>query len=152
MTAKRYLTKEGLEKFKKELDYLEKVKRREVSEKIRHTASQGDLKENAGYDAAKEEQGFVEGRIKELKAVLAQAEVIESNAGEKVQIGSMVFLSSKEGKDEYQIVGPEEADISSGKISFRSPLGEALLDKKKGEKLRVETPGGKKEYKISDIK
>jgi len=149
---KKYLTLEGLEKFKKELEYLENVKRKEVSEKIGHAASQGDLKENADYDAAKDEQGFVEGRIRELKGIIAQAEVIEKKETGKVRIGSFVFLNSSEGKEKFQIVGPEEADILNNKISFKSPLGEAILNKKKGDVVRINTPDGKKEYKIEEIR
>ncbi|PIV45260.1 MAG: transcription elongation factor GreA [Candidatus Nealsonbacteria bacterium CG02_land_8_20_14_3_00_37_10] len=184
----KYLTREGLEKFKKELDYLEKVKRKEVSERIRHTASQGDLKENAGYHAAKEEQGFIEGRIKELKEILSQAKIIEKGEGNKVQIGSFVCLElleedkssshtelpqeakvkkktesslppspckrglEDEGEKSFQVVGPEEADILQGKISFKSPLGSAILDKKKGDIVEINTPEGKKEYEIIEIK
>jgi len=148
----KYLTKEGLEKLKKELEHLETVKRKEVSERIRHTASQGDLKENAGYDAAKEEQGFVEARIRELKSIINQAQVISNKGNDKVQIGCSVLLESTDGKDEFQIVGPEEADILEGKISFKSPLGGALLEKKKGDIIKIETPSGQKEYKIIQIK
>lgn len=147
----KYLTPEGLEKLKKELEYLQNIKRKDISENIRHTASQGDLKENAGYDAAKDEQGFVEGRIKELGEIIGQAEVIEKKESNKVQIGSFVFLSSGEGEEKFQIVGPEEADILGNKISFESPLGEALLGKKKGDIVKVNAPGGKKEYKIVEI-
>ena len=165
----KYLTKEGLEKLKKELDYLEKVKRKEISERIRHTVSQGDLKENAGYDAAKEEQGFIEGRIKELKEILSQAKIIEKREGNKVQIGSFVCLESfeedksssrpsprKRGSEaegeSFQVVGPEEADILQGKISFKSPLGSAILNKKKGDIVKIDTPEGRKEYEIVEIK
>ena len=137
---------------KKELEYLEKVKRKEVSEKIKYTASQGDLSENAGYDAAKEEQGFVEGRIKELKDIIAQAKVIEKKESGNVQIGSFVVLNSEEGKNKFQIVSPEEADILKGKLSFESPLGAALLNKKKEDIVKIDTPGGLKEYKINEIK
>ena len=147
----KYLTPEGFEKMKKELEYLEKVKRKEVSEKLKHTASQGDLSENAGYDAAKEEQGFIEGRIKELKEIIAQAEVIEKKESGKVQIGSFVVLNTEEGKNKFQIVSPEEADILKGKLSFESPLGEALLNKKMGDIVKIDTPGGLKEYKIIEI-
>ncbi len=147
----RHLTPEGLEKIKKELEYLEKIKRKEVSERIRQAASQGDLKENAGYDAAKEEQGFVEGRIKELKEIIAQAKLIEKKESNKVQIGSIVSLNSSEGEEKFQVVGPEEADILNGKISFKSPLGEAILNKKRGDTIKINTPGGKKEYKIIEI-
>ncbi len=148
----KYLTKEGLEKLKAELFHLETVRRREVSERIRHTASQGDLKENAGYDAAKEEQGFVEARIREIKEILSQAEIIEKKGNDKVQIGCSVTLSSGPGKENFQIVGPEEADILNNKISFSSPLGQAILNKKRGDIIKVQTPGGEKEYKVIDIK
>ena len=149
---KKYLTREGLEKLKKELGYLEKIKRKEISEMIKQAVSQGDLTENAGYDAAKEEQGFVERRIRELKTIIAQAEVIEKKENGKIQLGSFVFLKSSEGKEKFQIVSPEEADILNNKISFKSPLGEALLNKKKGNIVRINTPDGKKEYKIDKIR
>ncbi len=164
----KYLTKEGLQKFKKELDCLENVKRKEVSERIKHAASQGDLKENAGYHVAKEEQGFIEGRIKELKGILSQAKIIEKRDSNKVQIGSFVGLESfKEDKssfhpsprkrgsesfeEDFQVVEPEEADILNNKISFKSPLGEAILNRKKGDVVEVDTPEGKKEYKIIKV-
>jgi len=147
----RYLTAEGLEKLKKELDCLQNVKRKEVSERIRHTASQGDLKENAAYHMAKDEQGFMEGRIRELREILSQAEVIKKGGSEKVEIGSTVFLKSKDEESKYQIVGPEEADILCGKISFKSPLGGAILGKKKGESVRIKTGDGLEEYKIVSI-
>jgi len=149
---KRYLTQEGLEKLKKELDNLENVKRKEVTERIRHTASQGDLKENAGYHMAKEEQGFIEGRIKELKEIINQAEIIsKKDKKEEVQIGSLVQLEFDGKKEEFQLIGPEEADILNNKISFKSPLGESILNKKKGDIVIVETPDGQKKYKIFDI-
>lgn len=146
------LTKEGLEKVKKELDYLENVKRREVSERIRHAASYGDLKENASYTEAKDEQGFVEARIRELKATLGQAEVIERGKGDDAQVGCSVTVKSKDGQETFQIVGEAEADVLCGKISLKSLLGSALLGKKKGETVKVKTPGGEMIYKIVDIK
>jgi len=147
----KYLTSEGLEKFKKELEYLKTVRRKEVSKRIEHTAAQGDLSENAGYDAAKEEQGFIEGRIKELGEIIAQANVIKNIKKDKIQIGSTVLLESNEGKDKFQIVGPEEADILKGKISFESPLGRALLSKKKKETVKINTSDGVREYKIIEV-
>jgi transcription elongation factor GreA len=148
---KRYLTQEGLEKIKNELFDLENVKRKEVTERIRHTAAQGDLKENAAYHMAKDEQGFMEERIKELKEIINQAEIIKTKGKEAVQIGSLVSLESKDGKDAFQIVGPEEADIMKNKISFKSPLGESLLNKRKGDTVLIQTPDGEKKYKICDI-
>jgi transcription elongation factor GreA len=147
----KYFTKEGLDKLEKELAYLQDVKRKEISERIRHTAAQGDLKENAAYHMAKDEQGFTEGRIRELKDVLSQAEVIKGGKGETVEIGSTVFLKSKDEESKYQIVGPEEADIMCGKISFKSPLGEAIFGKKKGDVVKFETVDGPKEFKIVSI-
>jgi transcription elongation factor GreA len=148
---KRYLTKEGLEKLKKELFELENVKRKEVTERIRHTAAQGDLKENAAYHMAKDEQGFMECRIKELKEILSQVEVIKNQGNETVRVGSVVSLESEYGKDQYQIVGPEEADIMNNRISFKSPLGESLLNKKKNDIVSINTPDGEKKYKVCDI-
>ncbi|MFH1181043.1 MAG: transcription elongation factor GreA [bacterium] len=152
----KYLTAEGLEKLKKELDHLEKVERREISEKIRQTAAFGDLKENFAYHEAKDAQGFLEGRIRELKGVIAGAKVIEKNRSGKVQAGSIVLLDSsdgqREGKEEFQIVGPEEADIFKGKISYQSPLGAALLGKTKGDKAVIKSSDGIIEYKILEIK
>ena len=148
---KKYLTREGLEKLNKELEYLEKVKRKEVSEKIRHTASEGDLKENAGYDAAKDEQGFVEGRIRKIKGIVAEAQIIGNKENNKVEIGSFVSLISGEGEEKFQIVGSEESDILDNKISFESPLGGALLNQKKGDIVKIKVPSGKKEYKIAEI-
>ncbi len=147
----KYLTPEGLEKLKKELEHLKTVKRKEVSKKIERTAAQGDLKENAGYDAAKEEQGFIEGRIKKLSEIIAQANIIKRKEKDKVQIGSTVSLESNNGKDKFQIVGSEEADVLEGKISFESPLGEALLGKKKGDSVRINTPDGIKGCRIIEI-
>ncbi len=147
----KYLTKEGLEKLNKELEYLKNIKRKEVAEKLKQAISEGDLKENAGYDAAKDEQGFVEGRIKELEKIIGQAEMIEKKESNKVQIGSFVSLSSNDGEEKFQIVGPEEADILENKISFKSPLGKALLRKKKGDTVKINAPSGKKEYKITEI-
>jgi transcription elongation factor GreA len=147
-----YLTAEGLEKLKKELDYLEKVKRKEVSETLVHTISFGDISENAAYDQAKEAQGFLEGRILELKEILSNVKLIGKSRMGNVQIGSTVLLCSAGGKEQFQIVGPEEADVLNGKISHVSPLGGVVLGKSKGDKFVIKTPGGAVEYKILDIK
>lgn len=136
---------------KKELEHLEKVRRKEISEKIGHTASQGDLSENAGYDAAKEEQGFVEGRIRELKEIINQARVVEKKEDGRVQIGSIVCLDLDGKEEKFQIVSPEEADVLNNKISLKSPLGEQLVGKKKGEKVKISTSEGEKEYKIKEV-
>ncbi len=147
----KYLTQEGLEKLKKELDYLKQVKRKEIAERLRHTASFGDLTENFAYQQAKEDQAFLEGKILELEKIISQAQIIEKNKGEKVQIGSLLELISNKKKLKIQIVEPEEAAPQKGKISSQSPLGEALLGKVEGEKIKIETPEGKIEYKILKI-
>jgi len=144
----KYLTPEGLEKLKKELEHLKTVERKEVLKRIKHAAAHGDLKENAGYHAAKEDQGFIEGRIIKLSEVIAQAQIIKKEKNDQVQIGSIVSLESSDGKDKFQVVEPEEADISARKISLKSSLGEALLGKKKGDLVKFNTPDGLKEYKI----
>lgn len=148
----KYLTREGLEKIKKELEHLKNVDRKEVVKRISHAASHGDLKENAGYHAAKEDQAFIEEKIKRLTETINQAEVVEKKKSSEIEIGSIVHLESKKSKDKYQIVEPEEADISAGKISLKSPLGQALLSKKKGDVVVFNSPDGAKEYKITEVK
>lgn len=150
-TMAKQLTKEGFEKLKEELNNLKTVARKEVQERIRHAAAHGDLKENAGYHAAKEDQSFIEGRILQLEDIINQAQVIKKQSGGGVQIGSVVCIESKDGKDKYQIVEPEEADILLDKISLKSSLGEALLGKKKGDIVKFVTPDGIKECKIISL-
>lgn len=147
----KHLTQEGLEKLKKELIHLKTVARKEVQERIRSSAAHGDLKENAGYHAAKEDQSFIEGKIIQLQDIIAQAEIVGKNTGDKVQIGSVVCLKSKDGEDKYQIVEPEEADIAADKISLKSALGASLLGRKKGDIVKFATPNGVKERQITKI-
>ena len=147
----KYLTPEGLKKLKEELDYLKNVERKKVAEKLKHAAAFGDLSENAAYDEAKEAQGFLEGRISELRDVISQAKIIEKKGTEKVQIGSSVLVSSDGKEKRFRIVGSEEVDILKGKISYQSPLGKALLNKNRGDKVGVDVPEGKIEYKIIAI-
>lgn len=148
----KYLTPEGLEKMKNELNRLENVERRELAEKLNYAISFGDLKENAAYHQAKEAQGFLEGRVRELKAIIACARVIEKKAGGAVQMGSTVKVLCSGAEQEFQIVDPQEADIFHGKLSCNSPLGELLLGETKGGTVCLDTPGGKAEYKILDVK
>ncbi len=136
---------------KKELEQLKTVSRKEVQERIRRSAALGDLKENAGYHAAKEDQSFIEGRILQLQDIINQAQTIEKKPSRGVQIGSVVYLKSGDGDDKYQIVEPEEADIMAGKISLESSLGKALLGKKKGDVVKFQTPDGIREYKITSL-
>lgn len=148
----KYFTKEGLEKLKEELKYLENDKRKEVAEKLKYAISFGDLKENAAYDEAKDAQGFLEGRISDLKKIIIGAKIIKVEKTGKVQIGSAVVLFYDGQKEEFQIVGPEEADINAGKISHLSPLGKTLLGKSEGEKVIVKNAENGIEYKIIEIK
>lgn len=148
----RYLTPEGLEKLKKELEYLEKVERRKIAKALKELIAQGDLSENAAYQITKENQVLLEKKIQELKEIINNAQILEKPKGDVVGIGSFVYLKSKKNKLKVQIVYPEEADFLNGKISFKSPLGSALLNKKKGEIVTIETPDEKEQYKIIEVK
>lgn len=155
---KNLLTREGLEKYEEELQYLKSVKMKEISQKIKEAKEQGDLSENAEYDAAKDEQGKVDARIKELEKLLKNAEVVdvEQTDGKiaKVSFGCTVKLLDKELKEEmeYTIKGSSEADSLNGSISNESPLGKALIGAKKGDTIEVETPVGVVKYKILDVR
>ncbi len=143
-----YFTKEGLEKLKQELEYLKTVKVREVAQKLKTATSFGDLSENAAYSQAKDEQAFMRGRIQELEKVLASAKIISNEkASQIVEIGSTVTLMARQDKEVVQIVGIEEANPMTGKISYQSPLGKELLNKTIGEQVQI----GKNKYKISKI-
>lgn len=150
------LTKEGLDKLKEELDHLKTVKRKEVAERIREAISYGDLSENSEYEEAKNEQAFLEGRILELEEKIKHAKIItERHKTKSVQIGSTVHLKNltkaKEDPEVYTIVGSTETDPFGGKISNESPVGNALLDKQKGDKIKVIAPSGAIEYQILKI-
>ena len=154
----KYLTKEGLDNLKAELERLEKEGRKDVAEKLKQAVSFGDISENAAYDAAREAHSMLENRISELKGTIASAKLIDpsANSGQGkngiVQMGSMVSVFCN-GKEEcFCIVGPEETDVFSGKISYQSPLGKLLLGKKKGEKVIMKIPDASFEYKIIGIK
>lgn len=151
---KAYLTLEGREAIEKELNNLIEVQRPELAQKLKEAVAQGDLKENADYHDAKERQGFIEGRIAELEATLRRAVIIEkTDANGTVQIGNTVTIREAGTKDDetYMIVGSAEANAAEGKISNNSPIGQALLGKKKGAKVKVATPGGEIEFKIRKI-
>jgi len=144
--APTFLTQEGYQKLQDELDYLRTRKREEIANRLREAMEGGELIENAEYEAAKNEQAFVEGRIKELEVLLATAHVIEetiTEEGEVVQVGSTVVIQEEGGKPEdYTIVGAAEAEPSKGRISNESPLGKALLGHKAGDRIQVEAPAG----------
>ena len=146
------VTKEGLKKLTEELDQLRNVKRKEVAERIKEAISYGDLSENSEYEEAKNEQAFVEGRIIELEDKVKYAKIIsDKHAGAVVQIGTRVMVKNvtKRGHaEEYTIVGSTEADPVSRKISNESPVGHALLDKREGDRVKVQVPAGMVEYEI----
>ena len=148
----QYISHEGLEKQKKELEEL-KLKRQEIAHRLEEAKALGDLSENQEYIAAKEAQAFNEGKIVELEQLLRDAVVIENNRKHgAVQIGSSVEVKVNGKSKIFTIVGSEEADPANGKISNESPLGKAFLGRKVGESAEAETPGGKMHYKIIDIK
>jgi transcription elongation factor GreA len=150
-----YLTAEGAAKLKEELEFLKGTRREEIAKRLRFAIEQGDLSENADYSAAKEDQSFVEGRIMELETVLSNVKIIEELVHKKgiVNIGSFVTIQEDDFEPEvYQIVGPQEADPTKGKISYESPIGSALYQRKVKDKVVAETPNGKIEFKILEIK
>ncbi|MBI3161456.1 MAG: transcription elongation factor GreA [Chloroflexi bacterium] len=148
-----YLTPEGEEKLKAELEELKGPKREELSKRLRSAIQMGDLSENADYHKAKEDQGFLEGRIQELEAILRNSVIIEKTQSKGiVSIGSHVTIQEANFDPEtYHLVGPTEADPRKGKISYESPIGRSLLDKKVGDVAEAETPGGKIKFKIIKI-
>ena len=152
---KNILTYEGLKKYEEELQDLKVVKRREVAQKIKEAREQGDLSENAEYDAAKDEQRDIEARIEELEKILKNAEVVDEDEVdlERINIGCKVKILDVEYNDEleYKIVGSTEANSLKGKISNESPVGKALIGTKVGDVINVETPAGVFQYKVLEI-
>lgn len=148
-----YLTAEGQAKLKAELEELKGPRREELAKRLRAAIQMGDLSENADYHKAKEDQAFLEGRIQEIEAVLRNAVIIEKSANnDKVAIGSHVTIQEAGSPPEtYHVVGAKEADPRNGKISNESPIGRALMDRKVGETVEVDTPGGKMRFKILKI-
>lgn len=152
---KEYLTKEKLDELTKELDFLKTARRKEIAEKLEFAKSLGDLSENAEYQEAREDQAATEERISKLQNILSSAVIITKKKGDDVvRVGSTVVIQRVGEKNtrQYQIVGGEEADMASGKISNKSPIGEALLGRSKGEKVECDTPGGKITCNIIEIK
>ena len=153
---KEPITTHGLEKIKKELEVLKNIKRPKIIEAIAEARGHGDLKENAEYHAAKEEQAKIEGRVIEINDLIARANVVDVTKLEKkdnVIFGSTVYLINLENNEKktYKIVGKDEADIAKNYIYFRSPIGKALIGKKKKELLAVLTPSGEKNFKITEV-
>ncbi len=150
------ITAKGAQRLREELEHLKSVKRPEIITAIAEAREHGDLKENAEYHAAREQQGFIEGRIKQLEGELSHAEVIDIsklNAGSKIVFGATVVLADVETDEEkkYQIVGDLEADIKQGLIAVSSPVARALIGKLEGDTIAIEAPGGHREYEVVSV-
>ena len=155
MTEGSYLTPEGAEELRRELDELINVKRIELARKLKAAVAEGDLKENADYHDAKEQQAFLEGRIQYLENILRSSKIIENTGKtDEVRLGSVVTIVEEGVHEEevYSIVGAAEANPREGKISHESPIGSALLGHRKGDKVRVKAPGGEMVFKVKSIK
>lgn len=151
------LTARGAEKLREELNHLKSVMRPRITEAIAEARAHGDLKENAEYHAAREQQSFTEGRIKEIEGKLSNCQVIDVtqlNAHGKVVFGATVVIADVDTEEEltYQIVGEDEADIKQGMISITSPIARALIGKREGDSATVQTPGGVREFDICEVK
>jgi len=150
------ITKRGAEKLKAELHQLKTVDRPWVINSISEARAQGDLSENAEYDAAKDRQGFIEGRIQEIEGKLSAAQIIDPStldAGGKVVFGSTIELQDEDSGDKvtYQIVGEDEADIKQGRVNIGSPIARALIGRDEGDTAEVQAPGGIKRYEIVSV-
>ncbi len=155
LNGKVMLTREGLEKVQEELHYLKRVKRKEIAEKIRNAVTFGEIAENAEYNAAKNEQSFIEGRILALEKIIENYELIDKQENpDCVSLGSEVLIKDMKNKKEskYTILDYVESEPDCGKISISSPIGKALLGKRKGDIVEVRVPAGHVKYKILDIK
>ena len=153
MDNSEYLSREKLREIEAELEELKTAKRKELADRLEYAKSLGDLSENAEYKEAKEQQSLLEDKIARLEDIVRRAVIIKAHKGDKVRIGSSVRIRKAGTGEEkqYQIVGPEEVDILSGKISNLSPMGAALMGKKKGEVAEVETKKGKVKYEIIGV-
>lgn len=148
------LTVLGAEKLRAELQHLKSVERPAVIQAIAEARAQGDLSENAEYDAAKEKQGFIEGRIADLEGKLSNAQIIDPatlDADGRIVFGATVELEDADSAVTYQIVGDDEADIKQGKISVSSPIARALIGKYAGDSIEVQAPGGVRHYEVLDV-
>ena len=150
------MTLRGYEKLQQELKHLKAIERPTVIKAIAEAREHGDLSENAEYHAAREKQGFIEGRILELEDKISRAEVIDPTrlSGTTIKFGATVVLHDEDSDEEvtYQLVGPDEADIENGCLSISSPLGRTLIGKNQGTFIEVHTPGGEKGYEIKKVK
>lgn len=152
---KIYLTEEGLKELKEELNELINVKRPENIQAIKEARALGDLSENADYDAAKNDQAEIEGRVKRIESMLENVEIIVKKSTDKVTLGSTVsikYVDDEDETDEYKIVGSQEADPFMSKISNESPIAKAIMNKRVGEMVEVESPNGVYKIEITEIK
>jgi transcription elongation factor GreA len=148
------LTRAGQERLDEELKHLKSVERPAIITAIAEARELGDLKENAEYHSAREKQGFIEGRIKEIEAILSRADVIDpTTLSGGIKFGATVKIVDEDTDEEktYQIVGEPEADIESGKLNINSPLARALIGKEEGDSIEVRTPGGEKGYEVLSV-
>ena len=148
-----YITEEKKKALEEELKDLKGPKRKEILEALEYAKSLGDLSENAEYHQTREDQGKLEARIQKIEQILQSSQVASTNSGDTISIGSKVVVQKEGTKEEktYQIVGSEEADMVQGKISNRSPFGDALFGKRKGESISFSTPSGVVNYKIMSV-
>lgn len=148
-----YLTKEKFEEFKKELEHLKTVRRKEIAESLEYARSLGDLSENAEYQEARDMQAAIEERIAHLENVIKEAKIVSHDKSDVVGLGSEVSIQKVGEKNTltYTIVGSEEANIHDKKLSYLSPLGEALMGKVKNDVIEFDTPGGKQKYKVLKV-
>jgi transcription elongation factor GreA len=152
-TKTTYISKDGLDKLRAELEEMLNVRRPEIAQRIHDAKEHGDLSENAEYEDAKNEQAFVEGRIQTLEAMIKNASIIDENTStDHVQIGSTVKVKGEDGPETFMIVGSAEAKPADGRISNESPVGRALLGRKKGDKVVVQVPAGDFSYTIVEIR
>ncbi len=149
----QYLTQEKFDEFKKELQYLSTTRRKKIAESLEYARSLGDLSENAEYSEARELQASTEERIRYLEGILASAKILKKKKSAKVTLGSKVVIVKQGSDDEhdYTIVSSEETNMIERKLSYLSPLGEALMGKKKGDEFTFETPSGKQRYTIVSV-
>ncbi len=155
MTDRVPITKKGLEKLKEELHRLLTVERPGIQKAIAEAREHGDLRENAEFHAAKEKQGFIEGRIQDINAKFARLQVVEpeANRSDQVAFGATVTIENLDTEEtfRYQIVGPDEADIRENRISFQSPVAQALIGKREGDVVKVSVPKGQMEVEITEV-
>jgi len=149
--AKKFITREGLEKLKQKLDYLKSHRRKEMALRIKKLIEQGDIVESPAYDQAQNELQEVEGKIQQLENTIKNLVVAKVKEKDVVSLGSKVTLRYDKNTIEYTIVGFNEADLSQNKISYESPIGQALLDHKRGDVVEVQTPKGTVRYKILSV-